>query len=64
MRINGMDFDLERAAYDIGRMAAKRAMTEAEALEDGEIVNMLQAYVNAAVQVMSMTQSEIEALMR
>ena len=64
MRINGMDFDLERAAYDIGRMAAKRSLTEESALDDGEITNMLQAYVNAAVQVMSKDQAEIEALLR
>lgn len=64
MRINGMDFDLERAAYDIGCMAAKRSLTEECALEDGEITNMLQAYVNAAVQVMSKDRAEIEALLR
>ena len=64
MRINGMDFDLERAAYDIGRIAAERSLTEECALEDGEIANMLQAYVNAAVQVMAKNQAEIEALLR
>lgn len=64
MKINGVEFDLDKAAYDIGYIAAKRTLTDPIPLTAGEITDLLQGYVNAVVQIKSMSQAEIEALIR
>ena len=64
MKINGVEFDLDKAAYDIGYIAAKRTLTVPTPLTSGEITDLLQGYVNAVVQIKSMSQEEIKTLIR
>ena len=64
MKINGIDFNLEKAAQDIAFLYAKKQLDSDGAFDKSEVENILQDYINAFVQVASKDADALKALLR
>ena len=62
MKVHSVEFDLEKAAHDIGLAYAKKSLEPDFVPEEGDIETMIQAYAQACLQVLSMDEKSIEAL--
>lgn len=64
MDINGINFDLEKAAQDIALLFAQKSMDPEFVYDKCAVENILQVYLNAYVQVASMDGEALKALLR
>lgn len=64
MKINGFDFDLEKAARDVALAYAKESLNPDFTPSENDVDSMLEVYINAYIHVASKSPEWIESLLR